>query len=56
MASNAIPRKTKIALAAQFRTLNPFVLREAMERKLKKIFDLCYKRTLSRQRPEPPPR
>lgn len=36
MASNAIPRKTKIALAAQFRTLNPFVLREAMEQKLKK--------------------
>ncbi|MBK7551895.1 MAG: integrase [Syntrophaceae bacterium] len=54
MESDYIPRKTKIALTAQFRTLNPFVLRKAMEHKLKKIFDLCYKRTLCRQRPEPP--
>ncbi|MGB4190264.1 MAG: hypothetical protein WBJ58_09905, partial [Syntrophales bacterium] len=54
MESDYIPRKTKIALTAQFRTLNPFVLRRAMEHKLKKIFDLCYKQTLCRQRPEPP--
>jgi hypothetical protein len=54
MESDHIPRKTKIALTAQLRALNPFVLRQAMEIKLKKIFDLCYKRALSRQRPEPP--
>ena len=56
MESVHIPRKTKLQLTARLRTLNPFVLREAMECKLKKIFDLCYKRALSRQRPELPPR
>jgi hypothetical protein len=37
MESDHIPRKTKIALTAQLRALNPFVLRQAMEIKLKKI-------------------
>ena len=42
MESTHIARKTKIRLTAQFRSLNPFVLREAMEIKLKKIFKACY--------------
>ncbi len=33
-----IPKETKDQLTAQFKTLNPFELREAMENKLKKIF------------------
>jgi hypothetical protein len=54
MESSHIPRKTKIALTAQLRSLNPFVLREAMEIKLKKIFEACYKGALSSQRPASP--
>jgi len=54
MESESIPRKTKIRLTAQFRSLNPFVLRVAMEIKLKKIFKACYKGTLSRQRSAAP--
>ena len=33
-----IPKETKDQLTAQFKTLNPFELREAMEKKLKRIF------------------
>jgi hypothetical protein len=36
-----IPQTTKDALARQCEQLNPFILRKAMERKLKKVF-LCY--------------
>ncbi len=54
MESTHIARKTKIRLTAQFRSLNPFVLREAMEIKLKKIFKACYKGALSSQRSAAP--
>jgi len=36
-------------LKEQFKNLNPFKLRKAMEKKLKKIFDLCYKENLKYQ-------
>jgi hypothetical protein len=54
MESTHIARKTKIRLTAQFRSLNPFVLREAIEIKLKKIFKACYKGALSSQRSAAP--
>jgi hypothetical protein len=39
-----IPQSTKDTLARECERLNPFILRKAMERKLKKIFLLCYNR------------
>lgn len=36
-----LDEKTKYRLKEQFRDLNPFELRNSMEKKLKKIFDLC---------------
>jgi hypothetical protein len=41
MESPHVPSPVKETLAKQVQGLNPFVLREAMERKIKKIFDLC---------------
>ena len=49
-----IPESTKEQLKKQMRSLNPFLLRRAMETKLKKIFQSCYKPTHSSQRPAPP--
>lgn len=37
-----ISDETKTNLKMQFQTLNPFLLRKAMEKKLKKIFKSCY--------------
>ena len=37
-----IPDDSKQILKKQFQTLNPFLLRKAMEKKLKKIFKSCY--------------
>jgi hypothetical protein len=42
MESPHIGETVKKKLANQLRTLNPFVLREAMETKLKDIFNACY--------------
>jgi hypothetical protein len=42
MESPHIGETVKTALTNQLRTLNPFVLREAMESKLKEIFNACY--------------
>jgi len=42
MESPAIGETVKHALTTQLKTLNPFVLREAMESKLKEIFNVCY--------------
>lgn len=41
MESVYIDKKTKAALSKTLRSLNPFLLREAMEAQLKKIFTLC---------------
>ena len=43
MESIYIPRSVKQQLTKQFESLNPFLLRKAMEIKLKKIFLSCYK-------------
>lgn len=42
MESSYISRSAKQHLTQQFKSLNPFLLRKAMESKLKKIFLLCY--------------
>ena len=42
MESPHIGATVKRVLSKQLKTLNPFVLREAMEAKLKKIFEACY--------------
>ena len=42
MESPHIGETAKTALTKQLKTLNPFVLREAMETKLKEIFNACY--------------
>jgi hypothetical protein len=42
MESPHIGETVKKTLTKQLRTLNPFVLREAMESKLKEIFEACY--------------
>jgi hypothetical protein len=42
MESPHIGKTVKTALTNQLRTLNPFVLREAMESKLKEISETCY--------------
>jgi hypothetical protein len=38
-----IPNSVKLKLSQQLQILNPFILRNAMETKLKKIFKTCYK-------------
>lgn len=43
MDSPNISDSVKSSLRAQLETLNPFPLRKAIEEKLKKIFNLCYK-------------
>lgn len=43
MDSPNIPDSVKCSLMTQFEKLNPFLLRKAIEEKLKKIFNLCYK-------------
>jgi len=43
MDSPNITKSVKSSLATQFEKLNPFLLRKAIEEKLKKIFNLCYK-------------
>lgn len=45
MYSPDIPASVKQSLTEQFENLNPFHLRKAMEEKLKRIFNLCYKKT-----------
>ena len=42
MESPHISEPVKKALTKQLKTLNPFVLRQAMEFKLKEIFNACY--------------
>lgn len=42
MESPHIAETVKHALTTQLKTLNPFVLRQAMESKLKEIFNACY--------------
>jgi hypothetical protein len=42
MESLHIGETVKKTLTNQLRTLNPFMLREAMETKLKEIFEACY--------------
>jgi hypothetical protein len=54
LASPEIPEATKRALTAQFHALNPFLLRRAMERKLRKLFQTCYTSLPAGQRPVPP--
>jgi hypothetical protein len=39
--SPSIPKQTKTILSKQLETLNPFMLRKAIEEKLKLIFDTC---------------
>jgi hypothetical protein len=51
VASPHIPASTKHALHQQLRSLNPFLLRRAIETKLAKLFHTCYNSPLSRQRP-----
>ena len=41
MESPHIPSNSKLDLSKQLEKLNPFVLREAMEKKLKTILNLC---------------
>jgi len=48
--SPQIPKATKEQLVSQFLTLNPFILRKAMETKLKKVFNSCYKQSPYGQR------
>lgn len=43
MESPLIAPASKLKLAQQVKTLNPFLLRKSMESKLKVIFDSCYK-------------
>ena len=43
MDSPNMPKSVKSSLAAQFEKLNPFLLRKAIEEKLKKIFNTCDK-------------
>jgi hypothetical protein len=45
-----IPQSYKEKLSSQFLTLNPFALRKAMETKLKKVFNSCYKQKPHSQR------
>jgi hypothetical protein len=42
MESPHVPSPVKQDLFEQLENLNPFVLRKAMENKLKKIFNCCY--------------
>jgi len=42
LTSPDVPDETKNILQKQFKTLNPFLLRKEMEKKLKKIFKSCY--------------
>jgi len=46
MASPDITTEVKMKLTDLFHTLNPFLLRKAMEKKLKEIFLLCCKKSL----------
>ncbi len=50
MESPHVPCSVKHNLSAQLETLNPFVLRKAMEKKLKQIFNLHQPTYLSHQR------
>jgi hypothetical protein len=43
IASTYIPESIKQSLAKELETLNPFVLRETMEEKLKKIFTVLHR-------------
>jgi len=45
MESQDIPAEVKKKLTDLFQTLNPFQLRKAMEKRLKKIFQLCYQKS-----------
>jgi len=45
MNSPDIQTSVKQSLTEQFENLNPFHLRKAIEEKLKRIFNLCYKKT-----------
>lgn len=54
LASPHIPPSTKRALQRQCHTLNPFLLRRAIETKLAQFFHSCYNSPLSRQRPPLP--
>jgi hypothetical protein len=51
-----IPLPTKQTLTKQLPSLNPFLLRRAIETKLNLIFKSCYKVTSASQRPPHPPR
>jgi len=51
VASPDVPASTKRALTHQFRSLNPFLLRRAIETKLAHLFHSCYKSLPTRQRP-----
>jgi hypothetical protein len=51
-----IPDSIKKALTKQLATLNPFLLRKAMEIKLQKIFKCCYKKPHPSQQPSLPTR
>jgi len=50
VASPHIPAATKRALQHQLRTLNPFLLRRAIETQLAHLVRVCYNSSLSRQR------
>ena len=54
LASPHIPAATTRVLTQQFRSLNPFLLRRAIETKLAHLFRTCYNSSPSRQRPAPP--
>jgi hypothetical protein len=46
MASPSIDPATKRRLSKEFKSLNPFLLRRAMERKLQRIFTCCDNNTM----------
>jgi len=48
--SSHVSQEIKTDLATRFVSLNPFTLREFIERKLKNIFQSCYKQTICGQR------
>jgi hypothetical protein len=54
LASPEIPEATKRALTQHLHSLNPFVLRRAIEQKLAHLFRLCYNSATIRQRPALP--
>ena len=54
LVSPHIPAATRRVLTQQFRSLNPFLLRRAIETKLAHLFRTCYNSSPARQRPTPP--